>query len=146
MRGPCRLLCPALAALLLVGAAGCGKGLYPVRGKVTYPDGAPVTRGTVVFEAKDVEKPTTARGAIQPDGRYELGTFTPGDGVPPGKYRVLIAPVFDPTDADKPPAQRSPVLFDPRYADFNTSGLEREVKAESNDIALTVDRPTGARR
>ena len=31
------------AALVLLAAVGCGRKLYPVRGKVTYPDGSPVS-------------------------------------------------------------------------------------------------------
>ena len=36
--------------LVLVFAAGCGRsGLYPVKGKVVFPDGTPLTAGTVEF-------------------------------------------------------------------------------------------------
>src|SRR5262249_10644587 len=68
-------------AVLLSGLAGCG-GKYPVRGTVTYDDGTPVTKGLVIFERVGGGPPVTARGEIQPDGRYELSTDKPGDGVP----------------------------------------------------------------
>jgi hypothetical protein len=127
------------AALLLLGlGAGCGSGLQPVRGKVTYPDGTPVTEGTVVFESTEAEKAVTARGQIQPDGSYELGTHRPGDGAPPGKYRVLVAPKNDPNAVDKP--QRPPA-FDPRFAAFNTSELVFEVKSGANEFPIQVTRP-----
>src|SRR5438067_1061279 len=72
----------AVALLCLLGAAGCGSGLYPVRGKVTYPDGKPVTEGMVVFESKSEEARVTARGEIQSDGSFALSTHKPGDGAP----------------------------------------------------------------
>jgi hypothetical protein len=145
MHGPLLRLV-SVALFLLLGAAGCGPGLYPVGGKVTYPDGAPVSKGMVVFESKGVDRPITARGTIGPNGNYQLTMSQPGDGVPPGTYRVLIAPQVDLSDADKPPSQRTPPLFDARYSEFSTSGLEFEVKAGNNDIPIMVARPTSDRR
>src|SRR6516165_3170592 len=98
----------AVAGLLLLGVIGCGSKLYPARGTVTYPDGSPVTEGSVVFESKDQEKTTMARGEIRSDGSFELGTFKPGDGARPGKYRVLVAPKSDPNAVDKP-AKKPPI-------------------------------------
>jgi hypothetical protein len=123
------------AGLLLLAAGGCGPRLYPVRGSVTYPDGRPVTEGLVVFESDGPAKAVTARGDIHPDGRYELSTFRPGDGVPPGTYHVLVAPKSDPNAVDRPP---KPPAFDPRFAAFATSGLEVEVAAGTADYPLHV--------
>jgi hypothetical protein len=122
-------------ALVLLAALGCGRRLYPVRGKVTYPDGRPVTEGLVVFESEGAEKPVMARGDIQADGSYQLSTFKPGDGVPAGTYHVLVAPKFDANAVDKP---AKPPPFDPRYADFKTSGLKVEVTAGTTDYPLQV--------
>jgi len=125
--------------LLLVGAAGCGKGYQRVQGKVTFEDGAPLTKGMVVFEGLG-EAPVTARGDVGRDGSYRLGTDRPGDGVPPGKYRVLITPLVENPDAPERPA------FDPRYTSFATSGLEFEVKAGQNDYPIQVSRAEKGRR
>jgi hypothetical protein len=125
----------AAAGLVLLAAGGCGPRLYPVRGLVTYPDGRPVTEGLVVFESDGAGKPVTARGDIRPDGRYELSTFRPGDGVPPGKYHVLVAPRSDPNAVDRAP---KPPPFDPRYASFQTSGLEVEVAGGTADYPIQV--------
>jgi hypothetical protein len=125
-------------ALLLLGLAGCGSGLCPARGRVTYADGKPVTAGMVVFESKEQEPPVTARGEIQSDGSFALGTHRPGDGVPPGKYRVLVAPKFDPNAVDRAPP---PPPFHPRYSNFKESGLEFEVTAAGpNDFPIQVSK------
>ena len=47
-------------------------------------------KGLVVFERVGGGEPIVARGQIQSDGTYELSTHKPGDGVPPGKYKVLL--------------------------------------------------------
>jgi hypothetical protein len=122
---------------LLLLAAGCGSGRYPVRGTVTHPDGTPVTEGMVVFESRNAARPITARGTIGTDGSFTLGTLQPGDGVPAGSYKVLVAPKVDPNAVDGP---RQPPPFDPRYSDFSTSGLECEVKRGMNEHPITVTR------
>jgi hypothetical protein len=124
---------------LLLAAAGCGQRHYPVGGKVTFEDGTPLTEGMVVFETGQGEKKITARGAIQADGSYQLSTHKPGDGVPPGAYRALIAPP-SPKDPENP--EKSP--FDERFTDFKTSGLEFTVQAGPNDIPIRVSRPAAA--
>ncbi len=137
---------PHLVLVLLLGSGvGCGGGLHPVHGKVTLEDSTPLTKGLVVFESMEGRTPITARGDIQADGSYRLSTHKPGDGVPPGKYRVLIA-AQDYGNIDGLEGPRRPPAFDPRYTDFSTSGLEFEVKAGPNEIPITVTRPAKSRR
>jgi hypothetical protein len=128
---------------LLAATLGCGAKLYPVGGRVTFPDGKPLTEGMVVFEGQGPENAVTARGEVRADGSYELSTYKPGDGVPPGKYRVLVAPKSDPNAVDRP-AKAPP--FDKRYADFKTSGLEWEVKPGVEEYPIRVTRPGKPRR
>jgi hypothetical protein len=108
--------------------------MCPVRGTVTFEDGTPVADGMVVFESKE-GTPLTARGQITPGGRFELATHAPGDGVPPGVYRALVAPKTDPNAVDKRPATPP---FDLSFAEFDTSGLEFEVKSGRNEFAIRV--------
>jgi hypothetical protein len=124
------------AGLLLLGATGCGSSLVAVHGKVTYPDGKPLTAGLVVFESQGQEKAITARGEVRGDGTFELGTYQPGDGAPPGKYRALVTPKYDPNAVDRP---ARPPAFDERYSSFATSGLEFEVTASGpNAFSIQV--------
>jgi hypothetical protein len=125
---------------LLVGAAGCG-GQYPVRGKATFEDGTPLTTGMVVFERQEGGKAVMARGEIQADGSYQLGTGRPGDGATPGKYQVLVSvpdPIYQDEERPTPP-------LDPRYMDYRTSGLEFEVKPGPNEYPIRVSRAAGSR-
>jgi hypothetical protein len=134
-----RCLVP-LTIVLLLSLSGCGKSYYAVHGKVTYPDGKPVSKGIVVFESMESDAPISARGDIQPDGTYKLSTERPGDGVPAGKYRVLITPRVENPDAP----ERVP--FDKRFTDFKTSGLQFEVRSGDNNFPIEVTRAGPDRR
>lgn len=136
-----RRLLLAIAMLWLLGLAGCGKRLYPVHGTVTLEDGTPVSRGMVVMERTEGGEAITARGEIQADGRFQLSTHKPGDGVPPGRYKVLINPL----DLSDVPDEKKDLPFDIKYLKFETSELEYEVKAESNDFPIRVIRPRKGR-
>ena len=51
----------AFVALLFAAASGCSDGnpkTHPVSGEVRFPDGKPLTKGTVEFELLDGEMPT----------------------------------------------------------------------------------------
>jgi hypothetical protein len=132
---PWRALAVALA---LAGAAGCGSKLYPVTGRVSWPDGKPLTEGMVVFESQDPQNPGTARGEIRADGSYRLGTNQPGDGVHPGTYRALVTPKYNANAVDGP---AKPAPFDPRFMDFKTSGLQFTVTSNGpNEFAIQVSK------
>ena len=77
------------APLILASAsAGCaGKKPVSVDGVVTL-DGKPVPRAAVTFAPEGGGRP--AVGVTGTDGSFELTTFTPGDGAPPGEYRVTV--------------------------------------------------------
>jgi len=84
------------AAVLLIGCGGPPVDLVPVRGTVTFEDGT-VPQGAVakVYFEPVRDGPQAIRkvasGDIRPDGSFELMTRRPGDGVIPGKYKVLFA-------------------------------------------------------
>src|SRR5947209_5023568 len=69
----------------LVCCAGCGSNTYPVEGKVVWADGSPITElagGMVQFESEKLTPNVSARGTIQPDGTFRIGTHNPDDGAP----------------------------------------------------------------
>ena len=136
----------------LIGAAGCGPDTpvtYPVKGRVTYPDGSPLQGGMIECQlipetAEGVRKNQTepvrgynARGQVDNDGFYTLTTFADGDGAVPGRHRVIVMQAY-PGDGD----EAIPVLvIDPKYRRYSRSGLEIEVKTGENDIPIEVTRP-----
>ncbi len=137
-----RRLAVAAALVLIVSGAGCGRRMYPVHGTVTLEDGRPLTRGIVIFEGQHDGIAVMARGEIKPDGSYQLSTEKPGDGAPPGKYRVQINPM----DRSEVPDEQKKLPFDIKYLRFDTSGLEYEVKAGPNEFPIKLSRPAAPRR
>jgi hypothetical protein len=131
-----------LALVVPCSASGCGKGLHPVRGKVVYEDGSPMTEGFVICEMKDGDTPVMARGEIQSDGTFQLGTLKPRDGAHPGKYRVLVMPNGR-TEAEE---HSLPPVLDRKFQSYNTSGLVLDVQEGSNEVTFRVAKPAKARR
>jgi hypothetical protein len=127
--------------LLLTSAAGCdGSRLYPVEGTIVFPDGEAVTglAGANV-EFDPVGGKEGARGEVQPDGSFRLGTHQPGDGAAPGEYRVSIQPPLPALD------RPIPRVLDRRYENITMSDLRVTLKPETNRVRLQVDRPKPGR-
>src|SRR4051812_31764922 len=101
-----------VSAILFAAILGCGgPKTIPVKGKVVYSDGSAMISGMVVTESiGEGAVKSGARGVIQADGTFELGTNAPGDGALEGEHRALVvaAPV-----AEGSPAQGATI--DPKY-------------------------------
>lgn len=123
---------PAVIAACLV-LAGCRKAgdegnRVPVVGKVTFTDGKPLPRGTVIFApdgAKGNESLHEPRGQIEADGIYKLSTTPQREGARPGWYIVTIISQ-EPYDASKS-SWDPPWLINRKYGNRQTSGLAVEV-------------------
>jgi hypothetical protein len=134
----------ALATLaVLVGAAGCGNGRYTVNGRVTYPDGSPLTEGNVIGQMGEGVASVTVQGTVRSDGTFSWGTEREGDGARPGRYRVAVVP-RGLGDAELGQGMRPAV--DSKYANPKTSGIEFEVKPGRNELNITVTRPGERKR
>jgi hypothetical protein len=131
-----------VAALVFL-VAGCGGSKIPTYragGKVTFPDGKPLARGSVMFRTADGGR-ATARGQIQPDGSFKLSTFAPDDGAVAGKHQVLVVVPLLGTDPEGP-APPTPSPIDPRFAGYETSGLEFIVNdSGQNQFEIVVTPP-----
>jgi hypothetical protein len=128
-----------LTLLTLAGAFGCGgRKLYPVQGRVLFPDGTPLTGGWVVFEPVEPAADVSVRGRIQTDGSFRLGTFRDDDGALVGRYRALVVPPLPPKlDERHPP----PPPIHARFRSFDTSALEFVVTPGPNEFTIRVERP-----
>lgn len=133
---------PLSTTLLLLAAVlvGCGGGsdMAPVSGIVRL-DGNPVTEGTVRFVP---ESGRGAKGTIQSDGTFTLGTDTRSDGASIGKHRVAIIAYkvdkVERTDGGRPLITGSTPLVPRHYMAPGTSGLEFEVKPGKNDAVFEL--------
>lgn len=117
----------ALAVLATAGCGGADDGQYstttvPVRGTVTY-QGRPLTGGTVLFEPEGLGR--EAHGPIQPDGTFELSSYTQNDGAVVGSHRVAITDIADPS-------------FPVKYRNSGSSGLTVEVVEGQTDYPITL--------
>lgn len=84
-------------AFLLIGllfAAGCGDKpkLVSFSGKVVVEGRTPPYGGDPIVALVPAEGLGKERlqGMINPDGSFKLNTYPHGDGVMPGKYKVLV--------------------------------------------------------
>ena len=127
--------------LLCSLAAGCGgpPKTYLVHGMVVFPDGQPLTRGTVEFEALQQNKPITASGEIAKDGSFRLGTFAPNDGAIAGEHRVAVISDYSIGTGVERPGELPPPQLDPKFRSVKTSGLKFTIKPQMNNILVEVD-------
>jgi hypothetical protein len=115
--------------------------LQPVRGKVHFADGTPLDQGKVVLSAVSGTHGASS-DPLGKDGTFTLGSFAPGDGVPPGMYNVAIV------GAVQPPASEAEMLGPPKYliherfVDPSKPVLTFEVKTSGdNFLDITVEKP-----
>jgi hypothetical protein len=121
--------------LTLAAIAGCrgGEGeLIPVTGTVKYADGSAIKfeNGAVLFQP---ESPGDhANGAVEPDGSFTMMTKKPGDGVKPGKYKVVL---------QLWKSYRDQTLAVPeKYGDAATTPLEVTVDADHDEFDFEVEK------
>jgi|694.fasta_scaffold00030_65 hypothetical protein len=126
-------------AILAVGLLlGCNNqpATYPVYGQVQFPSGAAVRMGTV--EARSRELGLNARGAIGPDGSFQLTTFSTDDGAVQGIHDCVIVQMVVTEDIAQ--AGSAFGVVDPKHGSYKTSGLTIEVQPDSeNKVILKVD-------
>lgn len=129
-----------LVGLLLLGLAllpGCGSGLVPVYGQVTYEDGVPVEEGTVIGEALIDSRPMMVQGDLGKGGRFEWGTYRPKDGALPGSYKVMVIPR---TLSEAESSKGVTPAVHKKYSSFESSGISFEVKGNGNVLNIKVSK------
>ncbi|MCE9560623.1 MAG: carboxypeptidase-like regulatory domain-containing protein [Planctomycetes bacterium] len=128
------------AFLLTLGClSGCGGGnpkTYRIPGRLVYEDGKPVPGATIVLQTTHDGKRIPARGLVNPDGTFELTTFTDKDGVIEGEHDITIVPL-PATDSATP---SKPVIA-AKYSSSESSGLKFTVKLDTTEILVKVEPP-----
>jgi len=109
---------------------GCRQEGFNVGGKVTYPDGKPVTRGKVTMTSGKF----TANGDIIADGTYSISAR-----VPTGTYKVSVQ-AFEYTQSGMAANTTEKSFLDPKYDSPETSNITCEVKGPTS-FNITVEKP-----
>jgi hypothetical protein len=125
-----------------VSIVGCSGGRYPVNGKVTYPDGTPLTEGNVIGLMGEGQTSVTVQGTVKSDGTFSWGTQRPGDGALPGKYKVIVVPRGL---GDSEIEQGMQPDVDSKFMNYDGSGITFEVKKGPNTLNITVTKPGKAK-
>lgn len=129
--------------LILAPCAGC-ESAYTVNPEIVKT--VPVS-GTLTYKGRALESHQVslvpedgargASGVTDSEGKFTLGTNEPGDGAPPGRYKVSVAFVPPETDTvnsgpvEDPALLPKPAIEIPAtYANPETSGLVQEVPAD----------------
>jgi len=119
-----------LVAALLGG--GCGPArppVVPVSGTVTV-DGKPLTTGAITVAP---ENGRAAAGRIGPEGRFQLSSWQPGDGVTVGTHRVEVI-------ATEPlPGNRRRWLVPKKVRSLATSLLRLEVTGPTSAAVVAIE-------
>ena len=122
---------PGFAVLAGLSALGCQPGLelIPVHGEVRY-QGNPLEYGSVMFQPKG--NGPLARGTINSDGTFVLGTNTIDDGVRRGVCRVRVTSLEAQKTGSTAHRDRELALgrsaIPKKYQSFGTSELTVDVR------------------
>jgi len=121
------------------------EGLVKVSGTVKFKDGT-IPEGPYRFvtfhldpasigspEAYDFGPAKGAGSEIKPDGRFEMTTIKPGDGVLPGRYKVTIKCLKNYADPDS-------LTIPKNYAGFSTTPLEVEIEKRRSDLDFVLEK------
>ena len=137
-----------LAASLIGVLIGCSSDefkTYPVTGKVVFADGSPLAVGKIYIETRDKKYGLGigATGNIREDGTFEIRTYKPGDGAPPGEYIVFIRGAEVGGTIGMRPEDRRPgtPLIHQKYLNAGTTDLKIRIEQGPNDFELVVERP-----
>jgi hypothetical protein len=136
-----------LAALALpVVLAGCGSSdpydTVSVSGTVRYVDGSRIPAGRITLffvpqisavDAKTHPRNATAEVNVE-DGTFSnASTFTFGDGVIPGRQKVMIR-AYDENDG---PSRAVPE----KYGAEDTTPLEVQIEGKAKSLVLEIEKP-----
>lgn len=127
-------------SVFLLLAVGCSSSepAGRVSGKVTY-QGAPVTEGVVIFSNSSTG--VSAEATIDGDGGYTITTRT--GGLPPGEYKVTVAPpeIATPSDGGNSAPGTMPKEVDnipQKYRDPATTPLTLNIQDGDNPLDISM--------
>jgi len=129
-----RFFVAGIVSLSLFACLGCGD-QHRLKGKVTFADGQPVTKGTVIFSNASFQ----ARGEIQSDGSYTVSSTGKNDGLPKGEYQVTVSGVTKTVSGGNNPMPFPVTLCHDRYANVDTTDISCTVPVSRNTFDIVLD-------
>ncbi|MGD9856887.1 MAG: hypothetical protein AB7U20_18215 [Planctomycetaceae bacterium] len=76
--------------MLLAGCGDSGPQRVPVTGQIVLSDGKPVFPGSIAFVPQEGGE-YQASTLLHEEGRFTMRTYPHGEGVVPGKYKVVLS-------------------------------------------------------
>jgi hypothetical protein len=131
--------------LLTLVASGCSGGrrgveLVRVSGRLTCDGGPTPAAGQVLFVPRHAAAPgrplRPGSATFAADGVFHVTSWTPGDGLVPGTYAVVIDCWQVPPTMDGPAAKS---FFAPAYGSAKTTPLELVVPVASGPLIAAFD-------
>lgn len=121
-------------AVLSLSALSCGcggsEGRLAVGGTVKLADGSVPKGETAQIWFEPVAEGRAASGAIESDGSFTMMTQSPGDGVAPGQYKVVLKVWKD--------YRRQIPAVPKNYTDASTTPLEATVDDDNVHFEFVV--------
>lgn len=128
--------------LTLIIAGGCNSGQLPtcqVNGQFRFEDGTTPMFGDVEFH--NAEHKINARGKINRDGSFTVGTYDDNDGAVQGEHQVVIVQHtanYLTAHLDIKIDHDHGELVHPDYFDYRTSSLKCVIEKGDNDVQLVL--------
>jgi hypothetical protein len=123
--------------IFILVLTGCYGKNVPLSGVVTFSDdNTPLTMGTVYLTSETFQ----ASGHIQKDGSFIIGSEYPGNGIPPGAYKVSISGVYGKKGNVINSRNPNYSLIDTKWSSPQTSGMIITVDAKTRRLELKIDR------
>ncbi len=131
-----------LAAIILPSLSGCNSDqlpTYPVEGTIRFADGTFPKFGDIEFYNEDHR--INARGKINRDGSFTVGTYAQKDGAVEGKQKIIVIQIsgtYLTAKYNDDIKHDHGALVNTSYFDYRTSDLEWDIQAETNKVELVV--------
>lgn len=147
-RGLLRRPIAAMAITAILVATGCSGGrrgveLVRVSGQLTCGKGPMPAAGQVIFVPRQAAAAVTPDRPLRPgsasfaaDGAFQATSWTPGDGLVPGTYAVVVDCWQVPPTMDGPPARS---FLAPVYGAAETTPLELVVPPGGGPVTAVFD-------
>lgn len=129
-------------AISFSGLLGCNSDqlpTYPVNGTIRFQDGSHPMFGDIEFYNEKHQ--INARGKINRDGTFTVGTYADDDGAVAGTHQVIVLQVVGSYLTEKLSDEIKHdhgELVAKKFIDYRTSGLDCKIVAGPNPVELVV--------